>query len=43
MDPLLLNKPEAVFKATAEIPFEWMGVGIVRRGLPFDPDELSGM
>jgi hypothetical protein len=29
-----------VFRAAAEIPMEWMGVGIVRRGLPFDPDDF---
>jgi hypothetical protein len=40
MDPLLQNKPEAVFKATAEIPLEWLGLGIVRGGLPFDPDDF---
>jgi hypothetical protein len=40
MNPLLQDKPEAVFKATAEMPLEWMGVGIDRGGLPFDPDDF---
>lgn len=40
MDPLLQDKPEALFRAAAEIPMEWMGVGIVRHGLPFDPDDF---
>lgn len=40
MDPLLREKPEAVFRAAAEIPMEWMAVGTPRRGLPFDPDEF---
>jgi hypothetical protein len=40
MDPFLQDKPEAVFRAAAEIPMEWMGVGIVRHGLPFDAEEF---
>lgn len=40
VDPLLQAKPEAVFRAAAEIPMEWLGVGIVRHGLPFDPDDF---
>jgi hypothetical protein len=40
MDPLLQDKPEAVFRAAAEIPIEWMGVGIVRDGLPFDLEDF---
>jgi hypothetical protein len=30
--------PEAVFGAAAKIPLEWMGVGKLRKGLPFDLD-----
>jgi hypothetical protein len=40
MDPLLQDKREAVFRAAAEIPMEWMGVGVVRHGLPFDVDDF---
>jgi hypothetical protein len=40
MNPLLQDKREAVFRAAAEIPMEWMGVGVVRHGLPFDPDDF---
>ena len=40
MDPLIQEKPKAVFRAAAEIPMEWIGVGIVRHGLPFDPDDF---
>jgi hypothetical protein len=40
MDPLLQSKLEAVLRAAAEIPMEWMGVGMVRRGLPFDAEEF---
>lgn len=40
MDPLLQDKPEVVFRAAAEIPMEWMGVGIVRQGLPLDAEEF---
>jgi hypothetical protein len=31
---------DSVFRAAAKIPLEWMGVGIVRQGPPFDPDEF---
>jgi hypothetical protein len=40
MDPLLQARLDAVFRAAAEIPMEWIGVGIVRHGLPFDPDDF---
>ena len=30
----------AVFRVVASIPMEWMGVGIVRHGSPFDIDEF---
>src|SRR5689334_11698097 len=40
IDPLLHDKLEAVFHAAAEIPMEWMGIGTMRRGLPFDPDDF---
>jgi hypothetical protein len=39
VDPLLQDKPEAVFRAAAEISMEWIGAG-VRHGLPFDPDDF---
>jgi hypothetical protein len=39
IDPLLHDKLEAVFRAAAEIPMEWIGAG-GRRGLPFDPDDF---
>jgi hypothetical protein len=29
-----------VFRAAAEIPMEWIGVGITRRGLPFDVEDF---
>jgi hypothetical protein len=31
---------DAVFHAAAQVPMEWMGVGIVTQGPPFDVDEL---
>jgi hypothetical protein len=31
---------DAVFRAAAKVPAEWMGVGIVRQGPPFDLDEF---
>jgi hypothetical protein len=31
---------DAVFRAAAKIPAEWMGVGIVREGPPFDVNEF---
>jgi hypothetical protein len=39
MDPLIQDKPEAVFRAAAKIPMEWIGAG-VRHGLPFDGDDF---
>lgn len=40
MTPLIQDKLDAVFLAAAQIPMEWMGVGITRRGLPFDADDF---
>ena len=31
---------DAMFREMARIPMEWMGVGVSRRGPPFDLDEL---
>ncbi|HKV79547.1 MAG TPA: hypothetical protein VJP02_15470 [Candidatus Sulfotelmatobacter sp.] len=31
---------DAVFRAAAKVPAEWMGVGIVRKGPPFDVNEF---
>jgi len=31
---------ESVFRAAAKVPVEWMGVGIVRQGPPFDVNEF---
>ena len=31
---------DAVFRAAAKVPAEWMGVGIVRQGPPFDLNEF---
>jgi hypothetical protein len=31
---------DSVFRAAAKIPVEWMGVGIVREGPPFDVNEF---
>jgi hypothetical protein len=31
---------DSVFRAAAQVPMEWMAVGVVRRGLPFDPDDF---
>lgn len=31
---------DAVFRAAAKVPMEWMGVGIVREGPPFDVNEF---
>ncbi len=31
---------DAVFRAAAQTPMEWMGVGIIRKGPPFDVDEF---
>jgi len=40
MDPLLQDKLEAVFRAGAEIPMEWIGVGMERQGFPFDAEDF---
>jgi hypothetical protein len=39
MEPLLKDKFDAVFRAVAEIPMEWIGTD-VRHGLPFDRDDF---
>jgi hypothetical protein len=39
-EPLLREKLDAVFRAVAEIPMEWIGVGIVHHGWAFDVDDL---
>jgi|SRR5713101_189770 len=31
---------DVVFRAIAEIPMEWIGVGVEREGWPFDPDDF---
>jgi|SRR5215472_6549814 len=31
---------DAVFRAAAKVPAEWMGVGIPRQGMPFDVNEF---
>jgi hypothetical protein len=31
---------DAIFRAIAEVPMEWMGVGIVRHGPPFDFEDF---
>ena len=31
---------EGVFREVAQVSMEWMGVGVERKGLPFDADEL---
>ena len=31
---------DAVFRAIAEVPMEWMGVGIMRHGPPFDFEDF---
>lgn len=31
---------DALCRAAAKVPAEWMGVGIMRQGLPFDVDEF---
>jgi hypothetical protein len=38
--PELQEKLDALFQTAATIPMEWLGVGIVRRGLPFDADDF---
>ena len=40
MDPLIQDKLDAVLRTAATIPMEWMGVGVVRQGFPFDADEF---
>jgi hypothetical protein len=31
---------EPVFRAAAQVPMEWIGVGVVRQGLPFDLEDF---
>ena len=38
--PELQDQLDAVFRAAAEIPMEWMGVGTPRRGFPFDAEDF---
>ncbi len=38
--PELQDKLDAVFRAAAEIPMEWIGVGIVQHGWTFDPNDF---
>ena len=38
--PELQDKLDAVFFTAATIPMEWIGVGVVRKGLPFDIEEF---
>jgi len=40
--PFLQNDQptDGVFRAAAKVPLEWMGVGIVRQGPPFDMNEF---
>ena len=40
MEPLIQDKLDTVFQAAAQIPMEWIGVGIVPHGWAFDPDEF---
>jgi hypothetical protein len=40
MEPLVKDKLDAVLVAIAEIPMEWIGVGIHREGLPFNFEDL---
>lgn len=30
----------SVFRAASQVPMEWIGVGVVRRGLPFDIEDF---
>lgn len=40
-DPRFVGQPsDGVFHAADNVPAEWMGVGIVRDGPPFDVDEF---
>ncbi len=34
------NPADAVFRAIAQVPMEWMGVGVVRKGLPLDTKDF---
>ena len=34
------NPDDAIFRAIAQVPMEWMGVGVVRNGLPFDAEDF---
>jgi len=35
------GKPDdVVFRAIAQVPMEWMGIGVERKGLPFDFEEF---
>ena len=38
--PELQDKLDVVFLTAATIPMEWIGVGVVRKGLPFDIEEF---
>ncbi len=40
VSPLVQDKLDAVIQTAATIPMEWMVEGIVRHGLPFDPDDF---
>src|ERR1700693_4732467 len=40
MEPLIHDKLDTVFQAAAQIPMEWIGVGVVRQGLPFDFEDF---
>ena len=31
---------DPVFRAGAQVPMEWIGVGVVRQGLPLDLEDL---
>jgi len=39
MKPLIQDKLDAVFQAAAQIPMEWIGMG-VHKGWTFDPDDF---
>ena len=34
------NPDDAIFRAIAQVPMEWMGMGVVRNGLPFDIEDF---
>lgn len=40
MEPLIKDKLDAVLHTAATIPIEWIGVDVVRKGLPFDADDF---